>query len=164
MSWDRFVKFFHWSLATGIVANYFFLEDGDQPHEWLGYALCGLVIIRLFWGFRGPSNARFTSFLARPRAVWKEVLSLGRPHELPRTHTAAGGYQLVLIMLLIMGLGVTGWIHDLDAFWGEDWPEDAHEIMANALITLSALHVTTVLWIQFVLKMPVIRRMWIFRS
>lgn len=164
MSWDRFVKVFHWSLATGIVANYIFLEGGDQPHEWLGYALCVLVITRLFWGFRGPSNARFISFMTRPSAVWKGVLLLRTPHELPRTHTAAGGYQLVLMMLLIMGLGVTGWIHDLDAFWGDDWPEDAHDIMANALITLSALHVTVVLWMQFVLNMPVIRRMWIFKS
>ena len=53
------------------------------------------------------------------------------------SHTAAGGYQLVLVMTLVAGLGITGWMHDLDAFWGEDWPAEVHELLANALLTLA---------------------------
>ena len=163
MSWDRFVKLFHWSLATGIVANYFFLEEGDQPHEWLGYLLCGLVVARLIWGFYGPASAQFSSFLARPAVAMREIRSLNTSHELPNTHTAAGGYQLVLVMFLVLGLGITGWIHDLDAFWGEDWPADLHEYMANALIILAGVHVLAIGWMQLGLNMPIIQRMWFSR-
>jgi len=163
MSWDRFVKLFHWSLATGIVANYFILEEGDQAHEWLGYALCVLVVARLIWGFCGPSNAKFSSFLGSPTTVINEIRSLKSTHELPQTHTVAGGYQLLLVMFLVFGLGVTGWVHDLDAFWGEDWPADFHEYMANTLIILALLHVSAVGWMQLGLKMPVIQRMSLFR-
>jgi cytochrome b len=85
---------------------------------------------------------------------------LATAHELPDTHTAAGGYQLVLVMALVAGLGITGWMHDLDAFWGEDWPAEVHELLANALLTLASLHVAAIMWMQWVLKMPIIRRMW----
>jgi len=87
MSWDHFVKVFHWSLATGIVANYFFLEDGDQPHEWLGYGLCALIVCRILWGIFGPASARFASFLRRPSTLWQELTGLATAHELPDTHT-----------------------------------------------------------------------------
>lgn len=163
MSWDRFVKLFHWSMATGIVANYFFLEDGDQPHEWLGYVLCAFVAARIIWGFYGPTNARFSSFLGSPLTALREVRSLNKSHELPDTHTVAGGYQLLFVMGLVLGLGATGWIHDLDAFWGEDWPADVHEYMATALIILAGVHISAVAWMQLALKMPVLRRMWLFR-
>jgi cytochrome b len=147
-------------LATGIVANYFFLEDGDQPHEWLGYVLCALIVCRILWGFFGPASARFASFLRRPSTLWQELTGLATAHELPDTHTTAGGYQLILVMILIAGLGITGWMHDLDAFWGEDWPAEVHELLANALIVLASLHVAAIMWMQWVLKMPIIRRMW----
>ena len=160
MSWDHFVKVFHWSLATGIVANYFFLEDGDQPHEWLGYGLCALIVCRILWCIFGPASARFTSFLRRPSTLWQELTGLATAHELPDTHTTAGGYQLVLVMIFIAGLGITGWMHDLDAFWGEDWPAEVHELLANALLVLASLHVAAIMWMQWVLKMPIIRRMW----
>jgi cytochrome b len=147
-------------LATGIVANYFFLEDSDQPHEWLGYVLCALIVCRILWGFFGPASARFASFLRRPSTLWQELTGLATAHELPDTHTTAGGYQLILVMILIAGLGITGWMHDLDAFWGEDWPAEVHELLANALLVLASLHVAAIMWMQWVLKMPIIRRMW----
>ena len=162
MIWGRFIRLFHWSLAAGVVANYFFLEDGDQPHEWLGYALCVFVVARLVWGFKGPPNAKFSSFMGSPKAVYDEIHSLNKTRALPNTHTVAGGYQLLLVIFLVLGLTITGWIHDLDAFWGEDWPADTHKYMANGLIFLASLHVLAVAWMQLRLKLPVIQRMGLF--
>jgi cytochrome b561 len=55
-------------------------------------------------------------------------------------------------------------MQDLDAFWGEDWPQDLHELLANALILVACLHVAAVLWIHFVLKTPLLHRMWFGRN
>ena len=164
MRWDLYIRLFHWSLASGIVANYFLLEEGEILHEWVGYIACALVASRLLWGFMGPTRARFSAFLKSPSAAFHEMTELASPHTLPNTHTALGGYQLVLVLALVIGVGLTGWMQDLDAFWGEDWPQDLHELLANALILVACLHVAAVLWIHFVLKTPLLHRMWFGRN
>ena len=164
MRWDLFIRLFHWSLAAGIVANYFLLEEGEILHEWVGYIACALVASRLLWGFMGPTRARFSAFLRSPSAAFYELRGLTAPHDLPNTHTALGGYQLVLVLALVIGVGLTGWMQDLDAFWGEDWPQDLHELLANALILVACLHVAAALWIHFALKTPSLHRMWFGRK
>ncbi|MEZ5449379.1 MAG: hypothetical protein R3E89_10470 [Thiolinea sp.] len=67
--WDRFVRVFHWSVATLFLLDFWVLEDGDPPHEWAGYAIGVLLILRIIWGFIGPYNARFTSFFPTPARV-----------------------------------------------------------------------------------------------
>ena len=47
MRWDLYIRLFHWSLASGIVANYLLLEEGETLHEWVGYVVCALVVVRL---------------------------------------------------------------------------------------------------------------------
>ena len=164
MRWDLFIRLFHWSLASGIVANYLLLEEGETLHEWVGYVVCALVVFRLLWGFMGPTRARFSAFLKSPSAAFHEMTELASPHTLPNTHTALGGYQLVLVLALVISVGLTGWMQDLDAFWGEDWPQDLHELLANALILVACLHVAGVLWIHFALKTPLLHRMWFGRN
>ena len=164
MRWDLYIRLFHWSLAAGIVANYFLLEEGETLHEWFGYAVCALVVFRLLWGFVGSTRVRFSTFLKPPHVAFNEMRKLASPHPLPNTHTALGGYQLVLVLALVIAIGLTGWMQDLDAFWGEDWPQDLHELLANALILVACLHVAAVLWIQFALKTPLLHRMWFGRK
>ena len=91
MRWDLYIRLFHWSLAAGIVANYFLLEEGETLHEWVGYVVCALVVLRLLWGFLGPTRARFSTFLKPPNIAFYEMRELASPHTLPNTHTALGG-------------------------------------------------------------------------
>lgn len=50
---------------------------------------------------------------------------------------------MILMMLAMFGLGVTGYMmEEIDRFWGEDWVEDLHEIIANTLMALVGLHIT----------------------
>jgi len=37
---------------------------------------------------------------------------------------------------LVLGLGLSGWMQTLDAFWGEEWLQDIHLILGNTLIVL----------------------------
>lgn len=34
---------------------------------------------------------------------------------------------------LVLALGMTGWMQTLDAFWGEAWLQELHEIIASTL-------------------------------
>jgi cytochrome b len=44
------------------------------------------------------------------------------------------------LMALILALGLTGWLQGTDTFWGEEWLEELHEVLANGLILAAGLH------------------------
>ncbi|TGD72982.1 cytochrome B [Mangrovimicrobium sediminis] len=159
MVWDRFVRVFHWSLVLGIALNYWVLEEGDPPHEWLGYGLGALVLARIAWGFIGPRNARFSDFVAGPRRVLHSLRHFAEEHREHRGHTPPAGWMILTLLTLVLGLVVTGWMQGLDAFWGEEWLEETHEWLANALIGAAAVHVAAVFFIQHRYRLPLLRSM-----
>ena len=58
--WDPIVKLTHWGVASAVIANALFTEEGSGWHVWVGYALAGLLLLRWLWGFVGTRNARFS--------------------------------------------------------------------------------------------------------
>ena len=52
--WDRFVRFFHWSLVA-LIAAAWLTEDLKAIHHWIGYTVLALVAARLVWGMIGTS-------------------------------------------------------------------------------------------------------------
>lgn len=159
MQWDRFVRTFHWTLVAGIAANYWILEAGELAHEWVGYGVGVLAGARVIWGFAGPLEARFKTFIATPKTVVKDTLALTNKQQLPSTHTPAGGYQLVAVIFMVFGIVLTGWMQELDAFWGVEWPQLTHEWLSNALMVLAVVHVAVILWLQIKLRLPLLQRM-----
>ena len=89
---------------------------------------------------------------------------IASPHTLPDTHTALGGYPLVLVIAFVIGFVLTGWKQDPAAFLRGNWPRDLHELLANALILVACVHVAAVLWIRFGLKPLLRHRMWLGRK
>ena len=67
--WDPFVRVFHWSLAALFLAAYVTGDDAGQMHIAAGYAIAGLIALRIVWGFVGPRHARFSNFVRSPREV-----------------------------------------------------------------------------------------------
>lgn len=62
--WDRFLRFFHWSLVLCFATAYISGEvHAPTVHLMVGYALCVLLAARMYWGFRGGEFARFRSFI-----------------------------------------------------------------------------------------------------
>ena len=49
-----------------------------------------------------------------------------------------------LLWILVLLLGITGWISRLDAFWGDDGIRDVHAALAQALQIAVAVHFTGV--------------------
>ena len=71
--WDPFVRVFHWLLATLFLAAYVTGDDAGQVHIVAGYAIAGLIALRIIWGFVGPRYARFQQL--RPVAAHRSRLS-----------------------------------------------------------------------------------------
>src|SRR3974390_2766443 len=66
--WDVLVRVFHWSLVPLFALPSLSGEHAGQVHVIAGYAIAGLLALRILWGFVGPPRARFSDFV-RPPAV-----------------------------------------------------------------------------------------------
>ena len=102
--WDPFVRVFHWSLV-GLFALAF--ATGDEI-EWLhlaaGYAIAGLVVLRVAWGFVGPRHARFRDFVRPSREVLAYLRDAVRLRALRHLgHNPAGG---AMVLALLLGASV----------------------------------------------------------
>ncbi|MBN8442354.1 MAG: cytochrome b/b6 domain-containing protein [Thauera sp.] len=139
--WDPFVRLFHWSLVACVLLNFFVVDDGDAAHVWLGYTATGLVVVRIVWGFIGSPHARFSDFFPTPARLRQHVAGLrSGEREVPVGHNPFGALMMLALMALVLGLGLSGWLLTLDAYWGAEWLEDLHEALASTLITLAGLH------------------------
>lgn len=143
--WDPLVRLLHWSLA-GCVFTAFLVEDGDTAHRVLGYIAMGLVASRIVWGFVGTPHARFRDWVRGPRAIrtYLRERVAGTSRRRLGHNPAAGAMMLGLLAGVVL-VGVTGWMQTLDAFWGAQWLEDLHEVLAWSLLGLIGLHVLAAL-------------------
>lgn len=109
MIWDPLVRVFHWALMLCVVAAWILGEFGPDImtlHFWLGYAVGGLLLIRLLWGFVGPRTARFASFVTGPGPVLRYIATLpARKPSHAAGHNPLGGWSVVA-MLVLLGLQV----------------------------------------------------------
>lgn len=108
--WDPVVKLTHWSIAIAVLANALLTEDGSGPHIWVGYALAGLLGLRLFWGVVGPAEARFTAFWPSPRKALAHLRDI-RSKTVVRhaSHNPLGAFMVFAIwtcLLTIIGTGM----------------------------------------------------------
>ncbi len=108
--WDVPTRLFHWLVAALVAAAYVTWRlDWMEWHAWAGYALLVLVLFRLVWGFVGSETARFAAFLAPPRRVLRHLAHVFR-REPDRQcgHNPAGGWMVVLLLVLLLGEALTG--------------------------------------------------------
>ena len=148
--WDRFVRVFHWSLATLFLVAYATGDEVEKVHIAAGYAIAGLVGARILWGFIGPPHARFNSFVRRPREVFeylRDVALLRAPRYIG--HNPAGGAMILALLAMLIGISITGYMMTTDDYWGAKWVEEVHETLANLTIGLVVIHVLGVLVASF---------------
>lgn len=147
--WDLFVRVFHWSLVASFTVAFLSSEGRDLRllHYWAGYAAAGLVALRLLWGIAGTHYARFSQFVRGPRALLDYVRDVLTGREARYLgHNPAGGVMVLMLLCSLVGVTLTGHLMTTDAFWGSEEIEDAHEILANAMLVLVALHVAGVIF------------------
>jgi cytochrome b len=140
--WDPFIRVFHWSLVASIAVAWFTGDGWKALHLWAGYAAASLIALRIVYGFIGPANARFSSFVPRPSTLVGYVRDMIAGREARHLgHNPAGGAMIVALIATLSSLCLTGWLQTTDLFWGDEWLEEVHEALANGLLVLVALHV-----------------------
>jgi cytochrome b len=158
--WDQFIRFFHWSLVSCVLLDYFVIDDGEVVHQWLGYVACVLVLARIVWGFVGSKYARFSDFFPTPSRVLKHLRHIiYGEQDMHIGHNPLGAIMMFALVALVLALGVTGFMQSLDAYWGEEWLMDLHNTMANILIILACMHVLAAIAMSFIERTNLIKAM-----
>jgi cytochrome b len=148
--WDLFVRVFHWSLASLFVIAYATGDEVERVHVAAGYAIAGLIVLRVAWGVLGPHYARFNTFVRTPHEVCaylRNAALLKSPRYLG--HNPAGGVMILALLAMLAGTCITAYMMTTDAFWGAKWLEHIHEVLANLTVVLIVLHVLGVLFASF---------------
>jgi cytochrome b len=170
--WDRLVRVFHWALFIAFFVAYFTEGKPEWLHDYAGYLIVILLLIRVVWGFIGSEHARFSDFVRSPRKTLKYMKDefTGRA---PRYlgHNPAGGLMAILLMLALAvtafsgmallaaeeGEGpLAGWLIEAPAVTAhsgeveQETPlaktmEEIHEVAANVTLILIILHVLGVI-------------------
>jgi cytochrome b len=110
--WDPLVRIFHWSLVVAFTVAYLSGEEADDNldlHVWAGYAVLGLILVRLVWGLIGSRHARFSDFVYRPSAVLGYLRDLIM-HRARRYlgHNPLGGAMTIALLLSLLATTVSG--------------------------------------------------------
>ena len=179
--WDPFIRLSHWLVAVAVIWDWL----TDEPlwlHTWLGYMAALLVVLRVVWGFVGPGNARFVSFITGPRTVFDYLAGLVRfSSKRYLGHSPAGGAMIVALLLMIAATTVTGMatlaaaegqgplsslIANLERpprVPGQKRPplpiKEVHDVLAQVTMVLVGLHVIGVVLASFAHRENLVRSM-----
>lgn len=145
--WDLFVRLFHWGLVAMFATAYFSTIGEQWVHNASGYAALALVGARLVWGFIGSRHARFADFVRGPADCLryaKAALHGSEPRYLG--HNPAGGLMILLLLGMVGGIGVTGWMLTLDAYWGSEKVEGLHVVLVNITLVAIPIHIAAAIY------------------
>ena len=110
--WDVPTRLFHWTLVLSFISAYLTAEFHiGFLHTLIGYFLCGLLAMRLVWGFVGNQYARFSSFIFSPKETIEYVRSLRQNN--PRHyfgHNPAGALMVFALLGVLALIFLTGLI------------------------------------------------------
>ena len=157
--WDLPTRLFHWSLVLLVGVNLFLIGPSGgldtMIHFVAGYAVLGLLVFRLAWGFIGSPRSRFRDFVHRWPVVGAYLRRLVRfdpPHSVG--HNPAGGWMVTALLAILATMIATGLLASgrhgagpLAAFVPVAWTAIAgnlHELVSNLLIGLVVVHVAGV--------------------
>lgn len=152
--WSLPTRIMHWALALCVVLNLFILEEGDEPHTWVGYTAVAIVVLRTLWGFLAKDASGFKSFPLSPSEVRGFIQRGMKDDSAMERHNPFASWTYVFMWLLIIGLGVTGFMMGTDTFWGEEWLEELHETISKGLEVLIILHLIGIAMDSFRHKRP----------
>ena len=156
--WDAPVRLFHWAIVVLVGTSWLTQHEGWMSwHFYSGYAIGTLLLFRLAWGFVGSETARFSQFLAGPRAAWRHLRHLPRrePDEQVGHNPAGGWMVLVMLALLAVQVGTGLCANDQADTYGpfadalgqglSDRLTDIHALTFTLIEIAVALHVAALL-------------------
>lgn len=143
--WDVPTRFFHWLFALSFVVAFVTAEaDGwAAMHVFAGLIMAGLLVFRLVWGVVGSRYARFSSFVFGPVAAFNYLLdTLRGKAERHVGHNPAGSWAIYLLLLLGIGISVSGLL--MLSASGEQF-EEMHEALSYGALAVVVVHIAGVI-------------------
>jgi len=118
-------------------------EAGANPwHRYIGYAAGALVVLRLVWGLFGPRHASLAAMAASARELPAYLKTqFSRHGRYYVGHNPAGAWMALTLWLLVLIIVITGWMLQLERFWGDEMLETLHSGSAYVLGSLVVIHV-----------------------
>jgi len=173
--WDGWTRSFHWCFAAAVIFLLFSGETGFLFFEWhkqIGEFVLLLLLFRVLWGTFGSSNARLFSLVSNPKHALSHLAKLirGKVYQ-ERGHNAAGGWAVLLMLLLVGFQAVSGlFIADEDeliegTFYGllgsdiTDQLLQLHHLNAKFLMALVGTHIFMVFFYLLRAKQNLIKPM-----
>lgn len=148
--YDLPTRVFHWVFAGCFLTAFAIANtvDDDGPgfsyHMIAGMVMVFALIWRIGWGVIGSPHARFTDFSLRPAELANYLKnSLVGKTRLWSGHNPASSWAAIVMMLLALGLGITGYLMIASPV-GESL-EDVHEVLANTFIVVVLLHIAGII-------------------
>ncbi len=170
--WDAPTRLFHWGTVVLVAACYVTVRlNWMDWHAWAGDALLALLLFRLLWGLFGSDTARFGRFLVSPGAALRHLAHLHRREvDTEIGHNAAGGWMVLVMILLLFGQTLTGiYVNNDIADEGPltelmptsiaDVISNLHTIFWDLLLAAIALHVLAILAYAAVKRQNLLRPM-----
>jgi len=110
--WDLPTRLFHWLFAFAVLGAIITdLIEEIEWHSYCGYTALVLVVFRIIWGFVGPYNARFSSFIPS----FKELLLFLKDHQVQHLgHNPLGALSVIGMLLIVLIQASAGLFTDDD--------------------------------------------------
>lgn len=139
--WDVPTRLFHWATVTLVVAAYMTWKlNWMDWHARAGYLLLTAVLFRILWGLFGSQTARFSDFLVSSRAAALHLAqALRREPDRQAGHNPAGGWMVVVLLLLLLGETLTGVYVANDVANEGTLTEMTPAFVANAITSLHGI-------------------------
>lgn len=156
--WSPLVRLTHWGVAALVLFNLF--NESGRVHRWAGYAAAALVVCRLVYSLARPAQDPARIRVPGPSALKAHLKELAQKALAPsHGHNPVGMWAALIMWALILALGITGWMSQLDRYWGEEWLEELHEGFADVLMGVVMVHWLGVLCMSILLKRNLVRAM-----
>lgn len=145
--WPLAIRLGHWLLVATTVIAWLTRHWSGRWHEAFGYAVLGVVALRVAAGLLARPPYAFRSFVASPARTMAYVRLLKQPDLPPAAgHNPLGGWMVIILIVLLLIVSLTGWLYTTDRFWGVEWVGNTHLWSTNGLIIAVVLHVAGVLF------------------
>lgn len=168
--WDLPTRLFHWLLVACVAGTFITVKVGGlwmDYHMLFGYSVLALVLFRIVWGFVGPHNARFTSFVRGPAAIRAYLKGTSAR---VTGHNPVGALSAILMLLLLGYQAVTGLFANDDVMVEgplaslvakglSDTLTGLHKLDEVPIMIIVGIHILAILWYRVAKKQHLTRPM-----